>query len=352
VTIAAAVVSVVIAFVLPVYYKSETVFYAASPDLGKPEKIFGMTNTEMQYYGSDDDVDRILSMASSANLMDFLIDSFDLMQYYDIKPEKTAARTLARRQLNDDLTMMKNEQGAIQLSMIHKDPEAAAQIVKAARNHIEKYILSLLKRGQERVVETFEGSIAEKSERLVHLADTLDYIRDFYGIIDPSSQGEVLASLLASTESKLNEAKAQLNAMRRYKAVSQDTIALLTARVAGLEQKMESLTETDGSQYTSIKKYNEGLNDYLYFDQQYHVVKNDLTSENRRLQYYKSAMSSSPPGIHVIEEAQVPEKKHKPVRSLIVIIGTLGAFIFTLLIILLIETFQKFPWEHVRNGSR
>ena len=352
VTLLAAVVSIILAFSLPVYYKAKTVFYAASPDLGKPEKIFGFTNTDMQYYGTDDDVDRILSLSNSSDLMDFLIDSFELMSYYDISPDKTAAKTLTRQELADDLTIMKTEEEAIQLSMVHQDPEKAAQIVTAARNYIETHILEMMKEGQRRVVETFQASMQEKQKQIALLSDTLNFIRNEYGIIDPISQGEVLASLIATTESKLQESRAQLQALKNTRGVSRDTISLLSARVSGLEEKMRSLTEAEGGSYSNIKKYNEGLNDYLFYEQQYRTMKSDLSNENRRLQYYQSAIHSKAPGLHVIEEVQVPEKKYKPVRSLIVLMTTFGAFVFSLLAILLIETFNKFPWERVTNGDQ
>ena len=350
-TIIAAVLSIILALSLPVYYKSDTVFYAASPDLGKPEKIFGFTSTDMQYFGTDDDVDRILSMSSSTDLQDFLIDSFQLMEYYDISPDQRAARTSTRKELADDLNIMKTEEGAIQLSMVHQDPEKAADIALAARNYIEKNILEIFKEGQRRVVSTFKSSIQEKSIEMEMLADTLNFIRDNYGIIDPASQGEVLASLIASTESRLQESRAQLDALRSTRGISRDTIALLSARVAGLENKMEGLTDTAGGSYSNIRKYHKGLNDFLYFEQKYKMVKNDLTNESRRLQYYESAINATAPGLHVIEEVKVPERKFKPSRSLIVILSTLGTFIFAVLIVLLIETFNKFPWEQVTDGS-
>lgn len=352
VVVLAAAFSIVLALSLPVYYKADTVFYAASPDLGKPEKIFGFTSTDMQYYGSEDDVDRLLSMSSSADMLDFIIDSFELMSYYGISPDRNGAQSLSRRELSGDLSILKTEESAIQLSMVHQDPEKAAAIAKAARNYIEDNIVNLLREGQRKVVSTFRSSIDEKKKEMQMLSDTLTYIREHYGIIDPQSQSEVLASLIASTESSLMGSKAQLETLKNTRGIPRDTISFLNAKVAGLEEKMKSLTDSSGSSYSNIKKYNEGINDYLYYDQQYRGVKNDLSNETRRLQYYESAINSEAPGIHVIEHVQVPQRKYKPSRTLIVLMTTFGALIFSILVILLIETYNKFPWDRVKNGTQ
>ena len=350
-TIVAAVVSVVISLLLPVYFQSNTIFYAASPDLGKPEKMFGMTSTDMQYYGSDDDVDRILSLAQSSALQNFLIDSFDLFEYYELERSSTAARSKVQKQLSDDLTIMRNEQDALELSMVHKDPKTAAAIALAARNFIENYVIELGRSSQRRVIDVFQNSIAEKKSEMDRYADTLSYIRNHYGIFDPESQGEILATIIAETESNLQEADARYRSLKSTGLISADTLALVQAEVQGLREKMNSLMSSDQSRVASMVKYNAGLNDYLYFDQLYRTLKSDLAGEQRRLNYYKSAVDASPPGIHLIEEAQVPEKKYSPVRSLIVIGSTLGAFLFSILIVLMIDSFRKFPWNPSQDAA-
>ena len=92
VTGGAFVLSLILSFLLPVYYQGKTVFYAASQDLFKPEKIFGGSNTDMYYYGGGEDIDRILTIGYSSDLVHFLVDSFNLFQHYNINPDKPRSR--------------------------------------------------------------------------------------------------------------------------------------------------------------------------------------------------------------------------------------------------------------------
>ena len=91
--IVAAVGSSIISLTLPNYYKAATVFYSASPDLAKPAPI-GNMEIDVEYYGEDEDVDRVLSIANSGELAGFIIDKFNLYEHYKINPEGLKAKYL------------------------------------------------------------------------------------------------------------------------------------------------------------------------------------------------------------------------------------------------------------------
>ena len=93
ITITAFVLSIIFSLFMRNYYKGTTIFYAASQDLFKPEKVFGNASQEMFYYGSGEDIDRILTVGNSHEVIDYLIDSFDLWTVYKIKPGTSRART-------------------------------------------------------------------------------------------------------------------------------------------------------------------------------------------------------------------------------------------------------------------
>ena len=77
----------IIALFLPNYYQSTTTFYAASPDLGKPEAV-GEIERDRDIYGEDTDNDRLLTIAQSNEIVSYLIQKFKLYEHYDINPSK------------------------------------------------------------------------------------------------------------------------------------------------------------------------------------------------------------------------------------------------------------------------
>ncbi|HUR30677.1 MAG TPA: hypothetical protein VMZ69_04545, partial [Saprospiraceae bacterium] len=92
ITVGAFVLSVILSLFMRNYYQGKTIFYAASQDLFKPEKVFGGATQEMYYYGSGEDIDRILTVGNSIEVLDYLIDSFNLWKVYKIKPGTARAK--------------------------------------------------------------------------------------------------------------------------------------------------------------------------------------------------------------------------------------------------------------------
>ena len=59
---------------MPVYYRASTTFLAASPDQANPELLFGQGNLRTQYYGNANDIDRLITLAHSNELVEFLVE--------------------------------------------------------------------------------------------------------------------------------------------------------------------------------------------------------------------------------------------------------------------------------------
>ena len=120
------VVSCLLSLLLKNYYQGKTVFYAASQDLFKPEKVFGGGTTEMYYYGSGEDIDRILTVGNSHVVLDFLIDSFDLWKVYKIKPGTPKAKFKMRKAFRENYNILLTKQDALELTVEDTDPARAA----------------------------------------------------------------------------------------------------------------------------------------------------------------------------------------------------------------------------------
>ena len=93
-TIVIVVLSVICSLFLPNYYQADTTFYAASPDLAKPIPIGG-DEKDVRIYGDDNDLDRLFTIASSHEVLFYLIDSFKLYDHFKIDPNNAKAKPAA-----------------------------------------------------------------------------------------------------------------------------------------------------------------------------------------------------------------------------------------------------------------
>jgi tyrosine-protein kinase Etk/Wzc len=340
ITLAAVVVSSVVVLVVPVYYKSTSIFYAASPDMAMPERVFGTSSEAMEYYGEKADIDRILAIANSNELADYLIQEFGLMEHYKIKTSNPKAPYYVREKLRKRLKVQKNKFDAIELSIEDTDKELAARMANAARVKIDELAQRLIKESQAQVLKTYATSMEEKEAMLQVLSDTLQGLRERYGVFNTTTQSMQLSVLLAESDSKLSMNRAKLGYLQNISGVPRDTIVFLQAQVRAHEEETKSLSERIG-------RFNQGMAQVEVLSQQHEEAREQLGLDKERLKQIQIMYNSYFPTIHVVEPAAVPIIKSRPKRTLLVAASTLIALVFSVLGVLILELYRDVDWREL-----
>ena len=341
----AAVGSVIISLVIPVYYESTAIFYAASPDLAMPERIFGTSSEAMEYYGEDEDIDRIMTIAKSSELAEFLIREFKLYEHYDIDTSHIKAPYRVREKLDDLYEVKKTKYDAIELSIEDQDPKIAAAMANAARQKIDELAQRLVKGSQEQVIKTYETNILEQSRMLNILNDSLEYVRGNYGVYNTVTQSEVLATLAAKAEARLANEEARLNSFQTVsRNVPADTIMYTKARISALKKEVANLNG-------KLRLFNKGMALADLLAQLHDEASEQLSEDQERYKQIKTAYLSYFPAIHLVEEAAVPIIKSRPKRMIIVLAATFIAFLMSIVSVLFLDTYSNVKWKEVFNAE-
>ena len=124
--------TVIISLMLPNYYNSSTTYYVASPDQAMPDPV-GNRLKEKKMYGTDADADRNLSIAQSSKLINFMIDSFQLYEHYEIKRDNEKSASKVRKRFLKLYNVERTKYDAVELSIEDTDKELATKMVIAAR---------------------------------------------------------------------------------------------------------------------------------------------------------------------------------------------------------------------------
>ena len=307
-----------------------------------PERIFGTSNEAMEYYGEEEDIDRILTIGNSNELASFLIDSFNLYEHYDIKMDDPKASYWVKETFYGLFDIKKTKFDAIDLSIEDTDPELSATMANSARRKIDEIAQRLVKESQWQVLNTYESSIMENETLLSNLNDSLENVRSTYGVFNSETQSELLATLLAESEAKLANAEARLDAFRNSAGIPRDTITFQNARVKALEKQVETLGDR-------LSKFNEGMALTDVLSQMHDEASEQLSEDQERYKQIKTAYHSHFPAIHLVEEAGVPIIKSRPKRSITVIIATMVAFLLSLVGVLLFDTYRDVDWNKIIN---
>ena len=346
-----AVISIIVSLLVPVYYESSTTFYAASEDLFKPKKVFGYGDSEIEFYGTTSDIQRILTVATSYEISNFLIDTFGLYEHYDVSPERAKAKFIVREKFHSHYNVIRSKYDAIVLTFEDQDPEMAAAVANAARDKINEIIVQTIKGSQVKLIESYERTIATKSGILEGIQDSLQEIQLEYGIFDPEAQTEYLSTLVTETETELVRDRAKLESYKNSRRADQDSIVKLTASIAGLESMLNMLYGLDTinqSQY-NIERFTGAKGQIGVLDDEVTKAMNNLNFDKELLKTLESAQALDVTAMHVLEYAEVPLVKSRPRRSLLVAASTLAGFIFIVIGILFIESYRHMDWSFLKE---
>lgn len=354
ITIGVFVLSCLGSLLLKNYYQGKSVFYAASQDLFKPEKIFGVTQQEMYYYGVGEDIDRILTIGNSHEILDFLIDSFDLWTVYKIKPGSPKARFQMRKALSKNYSLILTKQDALELTIEDRDPQRAAAMTNAATNEIDKRVRNVMIASQTALAMSVEKSIGTKEVSMYQIRDSLILLRQRSGIYDPKSQTEILASRATEISTAIEREKASLDALKSNRNLSaklRDTMDIINARIAGYEREYFILNSPDSRSLYNLSNFNHYKNTIELMESRHVRAYEQISHDMEKLKMYRTAMDLNIPAIHLIERAEVPLYKSRPKRSVLVLSLTVAAFLFSIAGVLVYESYRKFNWHELMSGA-
>ena len=342
--------SVALALWLPNYYKSTTVFYPSSPELTKPEVIFGSASKIADYFGSDRDLDHLLQLAYSNEVVDYIVSRFSLYAHYDIDSTSKEGLYWVREKFRGVYVVQKNKNEAIELSVEDMDPQLAADMANAARDKINKISQEIIHKNQATLLATFEENVSHKLLYIQQLGDSLRYLQARYGIYSIGEQGDRITNELATAESEVLRGRARLEVLDNNPIIPRDTIAYIKANLRASEKMLQKLNAPNkqGDNF-SAKNFNEGLPLVTVIADLHYQARRQLSYDLERFSQIKAAYNTDIPALQMLSAAEVPILKNRPKRTMIVVSAIIAAFLFTLLAALIADAYREVNWKQVRE---
>jgi tyrosine-protein kinase Etk/Wzc len=337
--------ALILAFMMDDYYKATTIFYPASPELASPEQMFGNTGIITSYFGSDRDLDRTAEIANSKELMEYMIQKFNLYEHYGIDSTTNKRKAKVREIFGGQYVANKNKNDAIEISIEDTDPALAATMANAACEKVNEISQKLTKEAQSKILSAFDQNLKKKYIDLVVLGDSLQKMQVKYGLFDMETPGEYISKTLMRAESEITRSKARLEVLQNNPVIPQDTVEYIKANLRAYEKEKVSL-KTAGSNM-NIKDYSEGYPKVMMLKDLHFQARKQLSYDLERYNQIKSSFVTNIPAIHVIEHAEKPLLKSRPKRTLVVLGAVLAAFLFTLLGAMIADNYRYTDWKEV-----
>ena len=279
--------------------------------------------------------DLILGIMNSRSILLDVVNKFDLFQYYKVGWNKT---DIVIKRFKKEISFDPNEFGLIEVSVIHKTPQTAADIanylvhladslnielnIKRARNH-RTYI-------ENRYLRNLED--LRKSE------ESMSEFQRKYGVFAVPEQVEIAVNVGGELEAELLENQILLHTIEEQFSTHTSMYKNVEMRINALKEKLFQLHQNSLENRESLLIPFQDMPDLQKeYVRKYREV--EIQSKLLELIYplYEQAKmeeQKSIPTVMVVDRAVPPQLKHSPKRLAIIIgIAFVTLFIHVLIIL-------------------
>ena len=293
-TIVSGIVSVLVSvFVLKEYYRSRAIIYPINQGITDRSTLFSEKGeSQVEYYGTKNDVNRLLEIASSSPIVDFLINHYKLAEHYNENKQSKYWRTKVKKKFMKNFSVIKTEREAIEISIMDTDPNLASEMVNMAVDKVDEHNKEPVVKNKLRIAARFKEDVEIKRQELDSITSKLNMLGKVY-------------SINVKTDDKGN------------------------SMISGPSA--------------------EGVELYKTLQQQQQNVLVDFNKMSTLKSQYELSAKENVPSVYVVEKAYPAEKKDKPVRWLICSFSVVITFLLSVLAALLFEQLQ-FIRQELKNA--
>ena len=294
----AAITSIVISFLItPLYLSSAIVFPAASGnvsfDAQRNVKAAAMD------FGEEEQAEQLVQILQSSRIKDRIVKKYNLMSDYEISENDPNKYYKLNKAYYGNFSFNRTRFGSIQIDVLDKDPKKAADMANEIVDLIDTVKNEMIR---ERTIPAFEINLRKKKQMELERDSLLTKLEELakQGVL-PNDVRATLYQALVDSKSPAEKAEIQ--------------------RKIDINTKFGSIY--DGLEYQRNEK----------------IVK----IEDFRVSYEQAESDANAQFNHkfVVEKAVVADRKEKPKRMIIVLVSTIGGFIFGLFFLLIQQRIKE-----------
>jgi uncharacterized protein involved in exopolysaccharide biosynthesis len=250
-------------------------------------------------FGEDEQTEQMLQVLNSNKIRDKIIEKYDLMNHYGIKPNEKYRNTKLYETYESRIKFRRTEYTAVKITVLDESPTIAANIANDIADLFDSTMNAMRKEVSRKAFSIVEAEYFQLRNEVQQMEDSLNSLRRL-GIHDYESQAEMINQQLAIELANGNR-----------------------AGIKALEEKLEILAQY-GGYYVSIR-------DMLEFERK------QLSQIKAKYEEAKVDATQNLPHKFVVTSAYEAEKKSYPIRWLIMLIALTSTFMLVLLILAILQ---------------
>jgi tyrosine-protein kinase Etk/Wzc len=357
VTVACAILSILIAFLLPNWYTATVVLLppqqnsslgsAIASQLGNLGPVAALAGGGL---GLKSPNDMYVSMMKSLTVEDKMIDDYDLRREYR-KRLMSEARKAFEKHATVDGT---GKDGLIRVSVEDRDPVRAAQLANGYVEHFQglSQNLAITEASQRRLF--FEKQLIATKNSLADAEVALQRTEQTTGLIQLDSQAKALIESAAGLRAQIAAKEVQVQAMQTYATGQNSQVIQAQQELESMRAQLEKLggsVDTANSLIVPKGKLTEAGLDYVRKLRE--VKYQDAIFEILARQFEIAKLDEAKEGalVQVVDPAIPPDRKSSPKRAIIVIVSTVAGFFLGILAALIQAAWARLKEDPESSGK-
>lgn len=300
--------------------------------------------------------DLYVAMLQSRTIADKLISRFDLKTRFEVETLDEA-----RKKLDKIATVVSDKAGTISVLVEDKDPKFAAELANAFVSELSNLTkgLAITDAAQRRLF--FEKQLIVAKDALADAEVGLRKTQEKTGMLQLDGQIKGIIGNVAQLEGVIAAKEVQLNAMRSFATNNNPDLLRLQGEIQGYKTQLEKLkfgkVSSDGDLMVPTGKIPEVGVEYVrnLRNIKYQETIFELLSKQYELAKIEEAKESSV--IQILDIAVPAEKKIKPKKIMIILLGFIFGSLFGLLLAFMRDAYlrsmrddtSKYRWDILRN---
>jgi tyrosine-protein kinase Etk/Wzc len=360
VTLVSVVIGVVLAFILPSWYRATAKIMpperAQSPAAllaGQLDSMIGLAN------GTRKDSSELYSAALDADpVVGALVDQFDLKKVYRKKLHSDACKTLRQ---HTEISVTK--EGIIDVTVEDRSADRAAGLANAYVGELRQMTKSFAFSEASQRRAYYEDQLKQTKEELVAAEVGLKNTQQSTGLLQPEAQAKTIIDSVVALRTQILDREAKLAALRSYATENNPDRVRLQQEIGALRAQLDRMTKDQGSRSPSDVmipvgqvpeaglEYVRRLRDLKYQEAMYEFLSKQI--EAARIDEGKNPVS-----VQVLQQAEPPERRAWPKRSLIVVLSGAAGLLGACFWVVLLKQYADFwgalarsLWQEIRADS-
>lgn len=299
VTIVAFIASIGVSLMMTPYYMSRAVVF---PTKSNSVDFNSNSRSSVVEFGDEADAERLLQVLISPEIRDSLTRKYDLYGHYEIDSSDAHAKFEFQKAYEGNVKFNRTRYNSINIDVYDTNPEQAADMANDIVRLVDTVMNRMIRERAIGPMYAVQSEVGLIKKEMGDYSDNLKALSDS-GVVSKDERGNMytdyLEALNAGRDDLAQEIKRKIDATQAY-ASDYDTY--------------RDLSEFFSLRYSNILDVNDQARQY---------------AETNIQQTIRHSM------------AEVPDKKAKPKRAIIVIFTTFAVFIFAIFVLLALEKIRE-----------